>query len=71
MGNGRGGKRPGAGRPKGATNGGSRELKAIILNALDDAGGQEYLLTLAREDRKTFCQLLGRVLPNRSTSSRG
>lgn len=63
MANGHGGKRPNAGRPKGMSNHMPRELKEMILNALSEAGGQEYLLTIAKEDHKTFCQLLGRVLP--------
>jgi hypothetical protein len=40
-----------------------KELKEMILHALSDAGGQAYLLDIAQKDHKTFCQLLGRVLP--------
>ena len=64
----------GVGRPKGLpkTGGGSRkgipnkvtaDLKAMILGALADAGGQKYLLEQARENPNAFLTLIGRVLP--------
>ena len=59
----RGGKRKGEGRPKGAHNIVARQLKDMILNTLDTAGGEKYLLKIAKEDPKTFATLLGRVLP--------
>lgn len=59
----RGGPRAGAGRPKGAANLVPRELKEMIVNTLHKAGGEEYLLKVATEDPKTFCGLIGRVLP--------
>lgn len=33
------------------------------MGAFEDVGGREYLARVAREDPKTFCQLIGRVLP--------
>lgn len=59
----RGGKRPGAGRKKGATNLVPREVKEMIVNTLHKAGGEKYLLKIAQEDPKTFCGLIGRVIP--------
>ena len=59
----RGGKRPGAGRKKGATNLVPREVKEMIVNTLHNAGGEEYLLNIAKNDPKTFCGLIGRVIP--------
>lgn len=57
--------RPKRGRP--------RKLKPVNLAALTDgvvtalaaAGGANYLLAIARDDPKTFCALLARVLPGR------
>lgn len=62
------------GRPKGIpkTGGGSRKgvpnklsasLKEMILQALDKAGGVQYLTTQARDNPSTFLSLVGRVLP--------
>lgn len=51
------------GRKKGTPNKNTAELKAAIMAAFDEAGGQEYLVTVARDDPKTFCTLLGKVLP--------
>jgi len=33
------------------------------MGAFDRAGGEDYLLTVAKDDPKTFVSLLGRVLP--------
>jgi hypothetical protein len=60
---GRGGARPGAGRPKGAPNKLSQDLRAMILGALDAVDGQTYLEGVAKSDPRTFCALLGRILP--------
>ena len=35
----------------------------MILKALDEAGGEDYLKAQALENPKTFLLLLGRVLP--------
>lgn len=51
------------GRTKGTPNKLNAALKDAILNTLEKAGGEEYLLTVAKADYKTFCSLLGRVLP--------
>lgn len=59
-----------AGLPK--TGGGSRkdrpnkntaELKDMILQALDNAGGVVYLQDRARDNPTAFLSLIGRVLP--------
>jgi len=59
----RGGRRPGAGRPKGAPNKITADLKGMILGALDDAGGQAYLTLQATENPGPFLTLIGKVLP--------
>lgn len=57
------GKTPGSGRKKGTTNGDTAKLRELILRALDDAGGQKYLATQARENPSAFMALVGKVLP--------
>src|SRR6266478_6239281 len=53
----------GKGRPKGATNTMTRSLREMILGALDDAGGQDYLAEQAHKNPAAFLALVGRVLP--------
>lgn len=59
----------GKGRPKGATNKATRELKEMILQALDGAGGVEYLQRKAEDPRtaSAFLSLIGKVLPMQVT----
>lgn len=59
----RGGKREGSGRKKGVPNKFNGELKAMILGALDEAGGQTYLKDQAQANPNAFLALIGRVLP--------
>lgn len=58
-----GGYRKGAGRPAGIPNKIHADVKAGILEAFERAGGPEYLLGIANSDPRTFCGLLGKVLP--------
>lgn len=51
------------GKPKGATTKVTADVKAMILEALTNAGGAEYLLDQAHENPKAFLALVGRVLP--------
>jgi hypothetical protein len=53
----------GRGRPKGSKNKATTALKDAILGALSSVGGQAYLERVAAEDPRTFCTLLGKVLP--------
>jgi len=59
----RGGARPGAGRPKGSVNGETKQLREMILGALDMAGGESYLAEQAEKNPSAFLSLIGRVLP--------
>lgn len=59
----KGGKRPGAGRPKGSANKETKQLREMILEALDMKGGAAYLAKQAEETPAAFMSLLGRVLP--------
>ena len=54
---------PRGGRPRGSPNRSTTELKSAILQALDQAGGAEYLERLARDQPDTFVKLLLRLLP--------
>jgi hypothetical protein len=59
------GKKGGPGRPKGAANKVTKELKQLILDALDQAGGADYLLARANDPKTqaAFLALVGKVLP--------
>lgn len=50
-------------RPKGVPNKVTADLRTMILGALEDAGGQEYLLTQAQQNPQAFLTLVGRTLP--------
>lgn len=67
----RGGKREGAGRPKGAANKENKQLREMILEALDRNGGVAYLTAQAVTEPKSFLSLLGRVLPMQVTGEGG
>src|SRR5262249_2335185 len=57
------------GRPKGVPNKLTTSLKQMILNALDKAGGEDYLALLARENSSAFSGLIGKVLPTTLAAS--
>ena len=59
----KGQKLKGGGRPKGSGNKVTKELKDMILAALDDVGGQSYLAARALDAPGPFLALLGKVLP--------
>lgn len=53
----------GKGRKHGSQNKVSKELKDMILGALDAAGGENYLKRQAKESPAAFLGLVGKVLP--------
>lgn len=55
--------KPGPGRPKGLPNKTTMEIKTAIIEAFEKAGGVDYLVQLAKEDPRTFCALVGKVIP--------
>ena len=61
------GKPPGlpksGGRQKGSLNKIKLQVKEAIAEAFDEAGGKEYLLKIAKEDPRTFCTLVGKLVP--------
>ena len=62
---------PGPGRPKGVPNKNTAIIKDMIVQALDAAGGVEYLTRQARENPGPFMTLLGKVLPMQVTGADG
>src|SRR5271169_3348031 len=58
---------PGSGRKMGGANLLTRDLKQIILEAADEAGGKggarAYLAAQAKENPAQFLQLLGKCIP--------
>lgn len=53
----------GKGRPKGVPNKTTKALKDMILQALNDKGGVEYLVQQAQDNPTAFLTLVGKVLP--------
>jgi hypothetical protein len=59
------------GSRKGKTNRNTALLKDMILEAVDRAGGADYLLTQASENPAAFMTLIGKVLPMQVTGADG
>lgn len=59
------GQKSGPGRPKGTSNKTTAQLKDMILGALNQSGGVEYLVARANDPRtaSAFLTLVGKVLP--------
>lgn len=51
------------GRQKGTPNANVHAIRTMIVNALDKAGGEDYLTQQARDNPVAFMSLIGRVLP--------
>lgn len=51
------------GRKKGSRNKAPTQLKEMGLEALEELGGVDYLVTVGREHPKAFMQFIGRILP--------
>jgi len=67
----RGGKREGAGRPPGALNKMNSDIKGMILEALNMAGGADYLMQQSKANPSAFMVLVGKVLPLQLTGANG
>jgi hypothetical protein len=61
----------GPGRPKGASNKITRDIKEAILAAFDKVGGADYLARQADENPTAFMTLLGKVLPTQISNADG
>lgn len=51
------------GRKKGVTNKINAEVKELIRGALDDVGGQAYLVQQAKDNPTAFLALVGKIIP--------
>ncbi len=67
----KGGKRAGAGRPKGSLDKNNKQLREMILEALEAKGGATYLAAQADKSPAAFLSLLGKVLPTQLTGDGG
>lgn len=59
------------GRPKGAANKENKQLREMILSALDQLGNDKWIKEQAESDPKTFISLLAKVLPMQVTGEGG
>ena len=59
------------GRAKGTPNKLNRDIKEMVLTALNNAGGAEYLTQRAFDCPTAFLALVGRVLPMQVTGANG
>jgi hypothetical protein len=63
--------RNGGGRKKGTPNKINADIRAMVLEALDDVGGPRYLSRQAKENPVAFMGLLGKILPTTIANSDG
>lgn len=61
----KGGYRPGAGRKKGSGNKITMDVRQMILNALESAGGEDYLVRQARKSPALFLMLVSKIVPQK------
>lgn len=52
------------GRVKGRPNKVTQDLRELVRGALDEAGGQAYLVRQAEEKPQAFLALIARLIPN-------
>ena len=66
-------RQPKGGSRKGVPNKATKQLKDMILGALDGAGGVEYLIERANDPKtaSAFLTLVGKVLPMQVTGEDG
>ena len=67
----KGGKRPGAGRPKGKLDKGNALIREMACNALEGLGGSAYLERVAETHPAAFLSLLAKILPTQITGANG
>jgi len=61
----------GPGRPKGLQNSLTVSVKDAIQNAFQELGGMSYLVHVGRNDPRTFCALLSKLLPTKLANADG
>jgi hypothetical protein len=57
------------GRAKGTPNKVNAAVKEAIIGAFNKVGGETYLVKVAESDPRTFCALLGKVMPTQLTGA--
>jgi hypothetical protein len=62
-------KRKTGGRTKGTPNKVNAAVKEAIVSAFNKVGGEDYLVKVAETDPRTFCALLGKVMPTQLTGA--
>lgn len=67
----KGEKRPNQGRPKGMPNKNTALIREMVAQALDQAGGVDYLVQVAQSNPGPFLGLVGKVLPIQVTGEGG
>lgn len=60
---GHGGRREGAGRPAGAKNKLTGDLRAAIIESFEQVGGVDYLVAAALSNPKAYLSLLSKIVP--------
>jgi hypothetical protein len=66
--------RPGervTGRQKGTVNKLTVSIREAIEHAFDELGGASYLVHVGKQDPRTFCALLGKLLPTKLANADG
>ena len=53
----------GKGRPKGTVNKVTREIKEMVVQALSEAGGVDYLVEQSEKNPVAFLGLVGKIIP--------
>lgn len=66
-----GGKRAGAGRPKGVPNKINGDIKQMLLDALNAKGGAAYFMEQAEQNPAAFMTLVGKILPMQISGGEG
>ena len=63
-----GGKREGSGRKKGVPNKFTSDIRGMIIGALNENGGQDWLAKQMKDNPVAFMGLIGKVLPTTLTT---
>lgn len=66
-----GGKREGAGKPKGAQTRQTVAVKQCLINAFENIGGVKNLTRWAKENETEFYKLWGKMIPLEHTGEEG
>lgn len=61
----------GSGRPKGASNKETKAIREMIIEALDQLGGVDYLVQQAKDNPNAFIGLIAKVMPTQISGNLG